>query len=91
MKLIGITKNTITKEKHGVNVLHLDINEVVLVHCKISHTDYHQNSKVLYTFVSSKSLDQLLETSLTNFIFLKTFNREFSYIELWSTDQNINR
>ena len=24
----------------------------------------------------------------TNFIFLKTFNSEFSYIELWFTDQN---
>ena len=87
MKLIGITIIKITKEKHGENILHLDINEVVLVHFKISH----QNSRVLYTFLSSKSFSQLLETSLTNFIFLKTFNREFSHIELWSTDQSINR
>ena len=31
---------------------------------------------------------QLLDISPKNFIFLKTSNSEFSYIEVWFTDQN---
>ena len=34
-----------------------------------------------YTFVPNKPFGQLLEISPTNFVFLKTFNSEFSYIE----------
>ena len=44
--------------------------------------------KVLYTFATNKLFGQLLDISSTNFIFLKTFNSEFSYIEVWFTDQN---
>ena len=39
-------------------------------------------------FFPSKSFGQLLDMSPTNFVFLKTFNSEFSYIEVWLTDQN---
>ena len=35
MKLLGSTKNKITKDKNGENVPHLEITEVVLVHCGI--------------------------------------------------------
>ena len=35
MKLLGSTKNTIDKVKNGKNVPHLEITEVVLVHCNI--------------------------------------------------------
>ena len=35
MKLIGSTENKITKDKIGENVSHLEITEVVLVHCNI--------------------------------------------------------
>ena len=41
-------------------------------------------------FVSNKSFCQLLNTSAENFIFLKTFDSKFSYIEGWFTDQNSN-
>ena len=41
-------------------------------------------------FVPNNSLDQLLDTLPENFIFSKTFDSEFSYIEVWSTDQNSN-
>ena len=34
MKLLESTKNKITKDKNGENVPHLEITEVVLVHCK---------------------------------------------------------
>ena len=36
----------------------------------------------MQTFVPNKLLGQLLEISFKNFIFLKTFNSEFSYIEV---------
>ena len=89
MKLLGSTENKITKDKNGENVPHLEITEVVLVHCNIANYDYQQVSRVLYLFVPNKSFGQLLEISPTNFIFLKTFNSEFSYIKVWFTDQNI--
>ena len=51
MKLFGSTKNKITKDKNGENVAHLEITEVVLVHCNIVNNDYQQDSRDLYTFV----------------------------------------
>ena len=44
--------------------------------------------RILYTFVPNKSFGQLLDISPKNVIFLKTFNSEFSYIEVWFTDHN---
>ena len=67
---------------------HLEITELVLVHCNIVNKHYQQGSRVLYTFVSKKSFGQLLYISLKTFIFLKTFDSEFPYIEVWFTDQN---
>ena len=61
MKLLGSTKNKITKDKNGENVPHLEITEVVLVHCNIVNNDYQQDSRVLYTFVPNKPFDSLLE------------------------------
>ena len=40
MKLLGSTKNKITKDKNGENVSHLEITEVVLVHWNIGNNDY---------------------------------------------------
>ena len=51
MKLLGSTKNKINKNENGKNVLHLEITEVVLVHCSIVDNGYQQDSRVLYTFV----------------------------------------
>ena len=55
MKLLGSTKNKITKDKNGENVPHLEITEVVLVHCNIVNNDYQKDSRVLYTFVRNKT------------------------------------
>ena len=44
----------------------------------------------MYKFVPNKSFVQLLDISPKNFIFLKTFNSELSYIEVWFTDKNTN-
>ena len=84
MKLHESTKNKITKDENGENVPHLEIN--VVVHCNIANNDYQQDSRVLYTFVPNKSFGQLLDISPKNFIFLKTFDLEFSYIEVWFAD-----
>ena len=88
MKLLGITENEITKDKNSENVPHLEIAEVLLVHCNIFSNDYQQDSIVLYMFVPNKPFGSLLEISPTNHIFLKTFNLEFQNIEVWFTDQN---
>ena len=49
MKLLGSTKKKITKDENGKNVSHLEITEVVLVHCNTVNDDYQQDSRVLYT------------------------------------------
>ena len=56
MKLLGSTQNKITKDENGENITHLEITEVVLVHCNILNNNYEQDSRVLYTFVPNKSL-----------------------------------
>ena len=88
MDLLGSTKSKITKNKNGGNVPHLEITEVVLKHCNVVNNSYEQKSRVLYTFVPNQSFGQLLNISPENFIFLKTFDSEFSQIDVWFTDQN---
>ena len=59
MKLLGSTENKITKDKKGENVLHLDITEVVLVHCNIVNNNYQQDSRVLHRFLRNKPFGSL--------------------------------
>ena len=66
----------------------LEITEVILVHCNIVDNDYQEDSRVLHKFIPNKLLGQLLDISPKNFIFLKTFNSEFSFIEVCFTNQN---
>ena len=82
MKLPISTKSKITKDKNSENMPHLQIAEVVLIHCNIVNNDYQQDSRALYTFVPTKSFGQLLDISSKNLIFLKAFNSEFSLIKL---------
>ena len=58
MKLLGSTKKK-TQDKNGENVSHLEITEVVLVHCNIVNNDYQQDSRVLYTLVPNKPYGSL--------------------------------
>ena len=67
---------------------HLEITEVLLVHCNMVNNDYQQYSRVLYTFVPNKSLGSLLDISPSNHIFLKTFNSEYDEIIVRFIDQN---
>ena len=52
------------------------------------NNDCQQNLKALYTLVPNETFGLSLEIAQTNFIFLKTLNSEFSYIEVCLTDQN---
>ena len=90
MKLSASTKSKITTDNNGENVPYLENTEVVLTHCNNINNSCQQNSRVLYTFVPNKYFGQLLDISPESFIFLKTFDSEFSYLEVWFTDQNSN-
>ena len=76
MKLLESIK--MIKDKHFENVPH--INEVVLLHYNVINSYFQHDS-----FGPNKSIVKLLDISPKNFIFLKTFNSEFSYTEV--TDQ----
>ena len=88
MKLFASIESTITENKNGENIPHLEIVELVLIHCNIVNNNYQQNSRIIYTFVPNKPFGSLLEISPPNHIFLKTFNSEFQEIKVWFTDQN---
>ena len=55
MKLLGSSKNKITKDKNGENVLHLEVTLVISVPGNLVKNSYQQKSSVLYKFVSNKS------------------------------------
>ena len=61
---------------------HLEITQLVLIHCNVFNNNYQQDSRVLYALVPNKSFGQLLDISYSNFIFSKTFDSEFLYIEV---------
>ena len=90
MKLFGSTESKITGEKNGENVPHLEVVELILIHCNIVDNSYQQNSRILYTFLEKKHFGSLLEISPPNCTSLKTFNSEFYEIKVWFTDQNNN-
>ena len=60
------TENKTTKDKNGENIPHLEITEVILVHCNIVNNDYQQDSRVLYTFVPNKPFGSLLSYLFKN-------------------------
>ena len=60
----------------------------MLVHFNIVNNDYQKALRVLYKFVPNKSFGQLMHISPKTFLFLKTYNPEFSYIKVWFSDQN---
>ena len=88
MKLLGRTKSKLIKEQNGENIPHLEIIQVVLVHWNIVKNDYQQDPKVLDTFIPNNFFVQLLDILTKDFIFLKTFNSNFLFIEVWFTNQN---
>ena len=64
------TKSKMNKNEKSKNIPNLKIIEAVLVHCNIVNNHYQQDSRVLYTFVLNKLVDQFLDILPKNFIFL---------------------
>ena len=77
MKLLRSTESKIPKDKNGENVPHLEVVELVSVHCNLVNNDYQQDSRILYTSVPNKPFGSLLEISPTNHIFLKYLIQNF--------------
>ena len=88
MKLIGSSKSKITKDKNGEIIPLLEITGVVLLHGSFVKNYYQHDSRVLHPFISNKSFGQLLDVSTKSFTFLKTFDSEFSFLEVLFTGQN---
>ena len=88
MKLLRSAINKTTKDENDECVPHLEINELALAHCNIVNNNCQQDSRILYIVVQNKSFSQLLHNLIKNFTFLKAFNSEFSYSEIWFTDHN---
>ena len=87
MKLLGSAKKDVDKDKDGENVPKLESVGVVLVHCNLIKNDYQHTSKVLFTFVPNKQFGQLINISPHSLTMMNTVNTEFSYVEVWFTDQ----
>ena len=69
MKLLGSTESKRTKDKNCENIPHLEIVELVLVHCNLVNNDYQQISRILFNFVPNKAFGSLLEISPKNHVF----------------------
>ena len=55
MRLFGRAKKLIEKTMDGENEPSLEVVGVVLLQCNLVDNQYHQKSKVLYTFMPNKS------------------------------------
>ena len=55
--------------------------EVVLVHCNLVNNNYHQASKVLFTFVPNKQFGQLINISPHSLTMLNTTMQYFHLLK----------
>ena len=88
MKLLGSSTDATDGDKNSELVPKLESVDLVLVHCNVLNNSYQQASKVLFMFVSNKKYGQLITISPETLIMLKMVNTEFSFIEIWFTDQD---
>ena len=51
MKVLGNTKNEITKDKNDENIPHLETTEEVLVHCNIANNNYQKQEFCIHLFL----------------------------------------
>ena len=87
MRLLGSTRKDVDADKNSENVPKLVSVEVVLVHCNLVKNDYQHSSKVLFSFVPNKQFGQLISISPNTLTMKNTVNAEFSFVEVWFTDQ----
>ena len=88
MKLLGSTSNSIDKDKNSELVPKLESVDLLLGHSNLVNNTYQQVSKVLFMIVPNKRYGQLITVSPHMLIMLKAVNTEFSFIEIWFTDQD---
>ena len=87
MKLLGSPKKYVDSDKNSESVPKLESVEVVLAHCNLVENDYQHTSKVLFSFVPNKQFGQLINMSSHSLTMMNTINTEFSFVEVWFTDQ----
>ena len=87
-QLLGSPKKVIDKNKDREIAPRLETVEVALVHCNLVNNNYQQASKVLFTFVPNKQFGQFITITPHSPTMLKTTSGEFSFTEIWFTDQN---
>ena len=87
MRVLGSTKKDIDADKNSKDVPKLESVENVLVHYNLVKNDYQYSSKVLFSFVRNKQFGQLINISPNTLTMMNTVNTEFSFVEVWSTDQ----
>ena len=80
MVLLRGLKIKTDNDEDDESVPHLQITEIVLIHCNNVDNDYQHDSRDLYTFVLNKLFGQLLDISTKKLVFLKTFSSEVSCI-----------
>ena len=87
MRVLRSTEKDIDADKNSKDVPKLESVENVLVHCNLVKNDYQYSSKVLFSFVRNKQFGQLINISPNTLTMMNTVNTEFSFVEVWSTDQ----
>ena len=87
MKLLGSTKKDVNSDENSENVPKLESVEVVLVHCNLVKNDYQQSLKFLFSFVPNKKFERLINISPNTLTMMNTINTEFSFLEVWFTNQ----
>ena len=66
-----------------IKIPKLESFKVALVHCNLVKNDY----QVLFSFVPNKQFGQLINISPHSLSMMNTVNTEFSFVEVWFTDQ----
>ena len=87
MRLLRSTKKIVDADKNSENVPKLESVEVFLVHCNLVKDVYQHSSKILFSFVPNKQFGQLISISPNSLTMMNTVNTEFSFVEVWFTDQ----
>ena len=88
MKLLGSSKSAIDSDKNSELLPKLESVDLVLMHFNLVNNNYQKASRVLFTFVPDKSYGQIMTTVPHPLITLKTVNTEFTFVEVWFTDQD---
>ena len=82
MRLLASTKNDVDVDKNGEHLPRQESAEVVLVHC-----NFVKNHYLCSTKVTNNKFGQLINISPNALTMMHTVNTEFSYIEVWFTNQ----